>query len=163
LVYVDLDNFKVVNDTVGHAAGDRLLGHLAFLLKNAIRSSDRAFRFGGDEFVLLLHTSIPDATLIAERVRSAVEEFSFTEAERAFGSGASIGIAEVHGRGDGGADHGCCGFCVLSRERLAAGIEWRCTTRATTRLRICGRIQIGPPGSARRCVRMASRCSSSRS
>jgi diguanylate cyclase (GGDEF)-like protein len=125
LVYLDLDNFKIVNDTVGHAAGDRLLSQMAFLFKNAVRLSDGAFRFGGDEFVLLLRGTPPsEAMAVAERIRAAVEDFTFSDADKTFRLGASIGIAEIDGTMNSeevmaAADSACYRAKARGRNRVA--------------------------------------------
>jgi diguanylate cyclase (GGDEF)-like protein len=73
LVILDLDSFKAFNDTYGHIEGDRLLKQLGIVLKGAIRDADEAFRYGGDEFAILLpQTSIKDAQEVAERVRHRI-------------------------------------------------------------------------------------------
>jgi diguanylate cyclase (GGDEF)-like protein len=73
LVILDLDSFKAFNDTYGHIEGDRLLKQLGIVLKSAIRDADEAFRYGGDEFAILLpQTSIKDAQEVAERVRHRI-------------------------------------------------------------------------------------------
>jgi len=73
LIILDLDSFKAFNDTYGHIAGDKLLKQLGTVLKGAIRDADEAFRYGGDEFAVLLpQTSIKDAREVAERVRRRI-------------------------------------------------------------------------------------------
>jgi diguanylate cyclase (GGDEF)-like protein len=73
LVLIDLDEFKRVNDTSGHAVGDELLGHVGWLIRRAIRQNDHAFRIGGDEFALLLPGSDErDAYSVARRLLSRV-------------------------------------------------------------------------------------------
>ena len=75
VVLLDLDNFKAVNDNSGHAEGDRVLASVARAIEDACRSSDRAFRVGGDEFALVLPQTPPDhATLAAARAKSAAEQ-----------------------------------------------------------------------------------------
>jgi diguanylate cyclase (GGDEF)-like protein len=75
LVILDLDFFKAFNDSYGHLAGDKLLKQLGTIMKGAIRGTDEAFRYGGDEFAILLtKTNIKDAYEVAERVRSRVAE-----------------------------------------------------------------------------------------
>jgi len=70
VLYIDLDNFKIGNDTLGHEAGDRLLTTLSTLLKNATRPGDELVRFGGDEFVvILLDAEVEKALAVAERLR----------------------------------------------------------------------------------------------
>jgi diguanylate cyclase (GGDEF)-like protein len=76
LIMLDLDHFKRVNDTYGHAAGDKVLVHLAQILRgNALRQSDLAGRLGGEEFAVLLpRTDADEAAAIAERLRVALEQ-----------------------------------------------------------------------------------------
>jgi diguanylate cyclase (GGDEF)-like protein len=75
LAILDLDSFKVYNDSYGHPAGDKLLRQVGNVIKSAIRSADRAFRYGGDEFALLLPQTNIDAGLqVAERVRKSMAE-----------------------------------------------------------------------------------------
>lgn len=74
LVVIDLDHFKRVNDTLGHATGDQVLVTFANLLKNSLRTNDYSFRFGGDEFVLLLGNDKQQRPeLVAERIQKAVK------------------------------------------------------------------------------------------
>jgi diguanylate cyclase (GGDEF)-like protein len=71
---IDLDNFKVVNDSYGHASGDRLLSHFSALLQRTLRKCDRAFRYGGEEFVAVLSgTDLTMAWILAERIRSTYQ------------------------------------------------------------------------------------------
>ena len=96
LLYVDLDQFKVVNDTCGHTAGDRLLRDVTALLQQQVRSADLIARLGGDEFgILVQHCSLEQATRIAEQVCEAVREFRFTWENKAASIGASIGVVEI--------------------------------------------------------------------
>lgn len=74
MIIIDLDHFKVVNDTYGHSEGDQVLKSFAGLLREMIRAEDVAARWGGEEFIIVLpHTSCDDAAALAERVRSAFE------------------------------------------------------------------------------------------
>lgn len=74
LLLVDIDFFKVINDTHGHAAGDDALRSTAHRLKELVRNSDEVFRYGGEEFVILLrNTDVNSAAILAERLRAAVE------------------------------------------------------------------------------------------
>ena len=78
LLYVDLDQFKVVNDTCGHQAGDRLLRDVTALLQTQVRTADTIARLGGDEFgVLLEDCTLEQATRIAEEMRQAIRDFRF--------------------------------------------------------------------------------------
>jgi len=94
--YMDLDQFKVVNDVCGHGAGDELLRQLAALLQAQVREADVLARLGGDEFgVLLTHCSAEQAVRIAENIRSAVRDFRFLYEARSFEIGVSIGVVAV--------------------------------------------------------------------
>ena len=98
LMFLDLDRFKVVNDTCGHPAGDALLKDLAAKLASSLRSSDVLARIGGDEFgVLLRYTEAKDAEQVAEKIRRTVEEFSFVWEGQSFRIGASIGMVPFGG------------------------------------------------------------------
>jgi diguanylate cyclase (GGDEF)-like protein len=93
LLFIDLDHFKMVNDTLGHSAGDELLIAVAERVRHCLRASDTAARFGGDEFVVLLHaTSAEAATVVASRIIDAIGAPIMTGGREVF-VGASIGIA----------------------------------------------------------------------
>ncbi len=80
LAVVDIDHFKRVNDTFGHLYGDEVLILVANLLRTSFRSQDRIFRFGGEEFVILLRsTTLEDARRIFERFRTSVEQYNFPQ------------------------------------------------------------------------------------
>ncbi|RDH84937.1 MAG: hypothetical protein DIZ80_05595 [endosymbiont of Galathealinum brachiosum] len=96
LLFIDLDQFKHVNDNLGHAAGDRLLKQVADLLKNRIRSEDVISRFGGDEFTIIAKSiNEPDARMIAESILKAMQEFVFIEGGQAFNIYCSIGVVLI--------------------------------------------------------------------
>jgi diguanylate cyclase (GGDEF)-like protein/putative nucleotidyltransferase with HDIG domain len=70
---LDLDNFKTYNDVYGHPSGDTLLNHMGKIVKTSVRNADQAFRYGGDEFVVILpHTAVDEARVVAERVRDRI-------------------------------------------------------------------------------------------
>ncbi|WP_208449393.1 EAL domain-containing protein [Paraburkholderia phenazinium] len=93
LLCMDLDRFKIVNDTSGHEAGDELLRQLGSLLQAQLRRSDRLARLGGDEFsVLLTNCSTGPALRVAEKLLRVVSEFRFVWKEKAFPVGISIGL-----------------------------------------------------------------------
>jgi two-component system cell cycle response regulator len=95
LVRIDLDRFKSVNDTAGHAAGDQLLVCVAEALGGVTRGADTAARIGGDEFALLLRAcSIEDAVRACERVQERVAEVSVAHGRGAVGTSASFGVAQ---------------------------------------------------------------------
>jgi diguanylate cyclase (GGDEF)-like protein/PAS domain S-box-containing protein len=96
LLYIDLDNFKIVNDTVGHAAGDRLLLEVSRILKAAVRPEDVIVRFGGDEFVVvLMSASLEESVTIAEHIRVQLQGHRFVEGKKNFRIGSSIGLAKI--------------------------------------------------------------------
>jgi diguanylate cyclase (GGDEF)-like protein/PAS domain S-box-containing protein len=98
LLYMDLDNFKGVNDTVGHSAGDKVLITLADLLKATLRAEDIVFRLGGDEFAVLLDGMNGKYALpAAERIRAIVEAHRFELEGRIFPLSLSIGLTEIDG------------------------------------------------------------------
>jgi diguanylate cyclase (GGDEF)-like protein/PAS domain S-box-containing protein len=96
LLYMDLDQFKIVNDTCGHAAGDELLRQLAAIISAKVREGDSLFRLGGDEFAVLL-TGCPAsrAEAIANEIRESIEEFRFVSQNKAFSLGVSIGLVPI--------------------------------------------------------------------
>ena len=96
VLYLDLDQFKIINDTCGHIAGDELLKQLSVQLKNQVRDGDTLARLGGDEFgVLLENCPLDRAQTIAEKILSAVKLFSFSWQNRNFAIGVSIGMVLV--------------------------------------------------------------------
>ena len=96
LCYLDLDQFKVVNDTCGHAAGDLLLQKLSDKLKSSLRKSDIFARLGGDEFaLLLLHCDLKKAETIAENIHKQVNEFLFEWEGKVCQVGVSIGVTAL--------------------------------------------------------------------
>ena len=93
LFFMDLDNFKIVNDTCGHLAGDELLRQLSSLFSNLVRKSDVLARLGGDEFgVFLYNCDVGAALKLANQLRSEVENFQFLWEENRFKVGVSIGL-----------------------------------------------------------------------
>lgn len=105
LLYMDLDQFKVVNDTCGHLAGDELLRQLSALLNNRVRASDTLARLGGDEFgVLLKDCKEKQALELAETLRATVAEFRFAWQDKLFTVGVSIGVVSIKGGGANNAD-----------------------------------------------------------
>jgi diguanylate cyclase (GGDEF)-like protein len=99
LLYMDLDNFKDVNDAIGHSAGDVALITLTGLVKEALRTEDIVFRLGGDEFAVLLEgVGGEEALLAAERLRVSVGTHIFEFDGRVFPLTLSIGIIEIDGK-----------------------------------------------------------------
>ncbi len=96
LLYIDLDQFKVINDTCGHLAGDGLLQQLALRMKEHIREADTLARIGGDEFaVILKHCPLNEARQIAEQIRKTVQGLRYTWDDKIFTVGVSIGLAPI--------------------------------------------------------------------
>ena len=93
LLFIDLDRFKLINDSGGHAAGDEFLRQIAAVLRSRVRTSDVLARMGGDEFAVLLHACpVEQALRIANAIRQDVSNFRFVWREKIFHVGASIGL-----------------------------------------------------------------------
>jgi diguanylate cyclase len=96
LLYIDLDQFKLVNDACGHTAGDQLLQQVSKIMAEGVRSRDTLARLGGDEFGILLdHCTAEQAQRVAQQICDRMEEFRFLHDERRFRIGASIGLVAV--------------------------------------------------------------------
>ena len=92
LLMIDIDNFKLINDTLGHLFGDKILNKLGDIIKSIIRETDLAARYGGEEFsIVMSNTGLEEATEIAERLRKAISEYNFEITYRP--TTVSIGIA----------------------------------------------------------------------
>ncbi len=97
LCYLDLDQFKVVNDTCGHLAGDELLRQIGDLLRKHVRQYDFVARLGGDEFgVLMYNCTLRQASLACEKLRDVVRDFRFAWEDRSFTIGVSIGVSSIN-------------------------------------------------------------------
>jgi diguanylate cyclase (GGDEF)-like protein/PAS domain S-box-containing protein len=125
LLYLDLDQFKVVNDTSGHRAGDELLRQLSKILTDALRRTDTLARLGGDEFGVLLESCPLDVGMrIAEGLRGLVKEFRFFWDNKTFDVGASIGVVPILDDGSSAgdllsaADIACYAAKDLGRNRI---------------------------------------------
>lgn len=96
LCYIDLDQFKIINDTCGHIAGDELLRQLSALMLGRVRQRDTLARLGGDEFGLLMeHCPIEQAKRVANVLLAVIQEFRFTWDNRTFSISASIGLVPI--------------------------------------------------------------------
>ncbi len=96
LCFIDLDRFKVVNDSAGHAAGDLLLRELGTLLRDTVRGSDAVARIGGDEFALLLRDcDLVQAEAVAEKLIASIGAVRFNWQDRVYDVGASAGIVAI--------------------------------------------------------------------
>lgn len=99
LCYLDLDQFKVINDSCGHLAGDELLRQIGEVLRQRVRRRDTLARLGGDEFgVLVEHCSIKQAQRIANALRKAIDDFRFNWEEKTFVVGVSVGLVPITAR-----------------------------------------------------------------
>lgn len=97
LCFMDLDQFKVINDTCGHLAGDELLRQLGKVLQKVVRRRDTLARLGGDEFgVLVEHCSLDQAQRVARDLQQAVQNFQFSWEGQSFRVGASIGLVAIN-------------------------------------------------------------------
>lgn len=128
LLYLDLDGFKAVNDTWGHAAGDAVLREVADVLRARVRERDSLARIGGDEFALVLeHCSEERALRVANKLEQAVDEGHFRWREQALRIGISIGVKMLWGRKRGlrevlaAADRACY---AAKRERALRRVTW---------------------------------------
>jgi diguanylate cyclase (GGDEF)-like protein/PAS domain S-box-containing protein len=96
LLYLDLDQFKLVNDTCGHPAGDQLLKQITGVLQSRVRGGDTLARLGGDEFgILLQNCTLDQAMRVAETLRQAIRDFRFVWQDGVLGVGVSIGIVAI--------------------------------------------------------------------
>ncbi|GGC60684.1 EAL domain-containing protein [Undibacterium terreum] len=97
VMYLDLDRFKIINDTSGHAAGDELIRQVSHMLRQRLRDGDMVGRIGGDEFgVVLAHCSQVDAGRLAESLRQSVSDIRFSWGSRTFAIGVSIGLVVLN-------------------------------------------------------------------
>ncbi len=97
LCFIDLDQFKIVNDTCGHNAGDELLRQIALQLRQKVREGDTLARIGGDEFTLLLENcSLEDAFQVATQLRETLQAFRFVWQDKVFAIAASIGLVAIN-------------------------------------------------------------------
>ena len=97
LCYLDLDQFKVINDTYGHSVGDDLLAGFGQLLKNQVGEQDTVARLGGDEFAILVRNcTIVHAVKLAKKVRKAIEDYRFVYGDNKLSVGVSIGVVNIN-------------------------------------------------------------------
>ncbi|MGQ9426811.1 putative bifunctional diguanylate cyclase/phosphodiesterase [Gilvimarinus sp. F26214L] len=120
VLYLDLDQFKLVNDTCGHHAGDEFLRLVSLVLTSRVRPADTLARLGGDEFGLLLE-GCPEhtATRIAEELRESISDLEFIWQKRVFGGSVSIGLVAITDRDMGlsGALSAADSSCFLAKEK----------------------------------------------
>ncbi len=125
LLYLDLDQFKVVNDTCGHIAGDTLVRQLALLLQKEVRASDTLGRFGGDEFGVLLERCTQEQALrVANGLLETIQGFRFLWGDRNLSIGVSIGVVAINESSEGltgvlsAADAACYAAKDAGRNRI---------------------------------------------
>ncbi|MEL6813884.1 MAG: PAS domain S-box protein [Cyanobacteria bacterium J06598_3] len=125
LCFLDLDQFKIINDTCGHAAGDELLCQISKLFQQFIRTNDTIARLGGDEFAILLHDCpLERAIVIAEELRQATQTFRFPWMEKLFSVGVSVGLVKLDKASPdlasviGAADAACYAAKTKGRNRI---------------------------------------------
>ena len=126
LCYLDLDQFKIVNDTCGHAAGDEMLCAITGLIKQRMRKSDSLARLGGDEFGILFNMCPIDTALdIAEKIRQHIQDFRFVHDDHNFRAGVSIGLTEINNSSEslGNILNAADSACYLAKERGRNRIE----------------------------------------
>ena len=125
LCHVDVDQFKIINDSCGHSAGDALLGQVGALLKTRIRWRDTLSRLGGDEFGVLLEScTLEEAMQMADQLRETISEYKFVWEERTFRLGCSIGVVPITGDSEdvagllSAADSACAAAKEAGRNRV---------------------------------------------
>lgn len=137
LMYIDLDQFKLVNDACGHAIGDQLLQQVSKLLADAIRARDTLARLGGDEFAIILeHCTMDQASRVAQKICDRMDAFRFVHEDRRFRIGASIGLVPVDKRWTStsaiqqAADTSCYAAKEAGRNRVHAWFDTDAAMRA---------------------------------
>ena len=130
LIYLDLDRFKPVNDTAGHAAGDALLRQVAQTIRGVCRSHDLAARIGGDEFAVILEDCpLENGRMVAEKIVRAIGALAFVWVGRTYHIGASAGITAIEAKPAsslgfaGEADAACYAAKAQGRNRVIAFAE----------------------------------------
>ena len=137
LLYIDLDQFKLVNDACGHAIGDQLLQQVSKLLADAVRGRDTLARLGGDEFAIILeHCTADQANRVAQNICDRMDNFRFIHENRRFRIGTSIGLVPVDKRWSStaavqqAADTSCYAAKEAGRNRVHAWFDTDAAMRA---------------------------------
>mgnify|MGYP000471010497 FL=1 len=127
LMSLDIDQFKIINDTCGHVAGDELLKQISLVLLRETKSSDTLSRLGADEFgILLIETSQIQGKQIAERIQRAVKELDFTNQNKPFTTSISIGLSAINQNVHSTQAIMSCAdmACNVAKEKGHEGIHW---------------------------------------
>lgn len=127
LLSLDLDQFKIINDTCGHLAGDELLKQVSLVLIRHTKTQDKVARMGADEFAIMLnHTSQDNAMQIARNIQSAVRELHFSWNDRIFSTSISIGVISITDKTSSVVNALSCAdmACNAAKERGHDGIQW---------------------------------------
>jgi two-component system, cell cycle response regulator len=122
---IDLDNFKTINDTYGHASGDIALQQVAGILREVVRRSDTVFRYGGEEFLVLLpETDLEGATALAEKIRVNASMRPFGDGERVFNLTLSVGASTLYDHESGNDMIACADMALYhAKERGRNRVE----------------------------------------
>ena len=138
MLYIDLDQFKLINDACGHAVGDHMLQKFSKLLTDAIRSRDTVARLGGDEFAVILeYCEIGQAKRVAQSICDRMEVFRFIHEERRFRVGASIGLVPIdhHWRSVAAIQQAADTACYAAKEGGRNRVHFWSDTDARTKAR----------------------------
>lgn len=137
LMYIDLDQFKLVNDACGHSIGDQLLQQVSKLLADAVRSRDTLARLGGDEFAIILENcDMEQAAKVSQKICDRMDDFRFIHDDRRFRIGTSIGLVPVDRRWSStaaiqqAADTSCYAAKEAGRNRVHAWFDTDAAMRA---------------------------------
>jgi diguanylate cyclase (GGDEF)-like protein/PAS domain S-box-containing protein len=137
LLYIDLDQFKLVNDACGHAIGDQLLQQVSKLLADSVRTRDTLARLGGDEFAIILeHCTTAQANTVAQKICDRMDHFRFIHEDRRFRIGTSIGLVPLDKRWASiaaiqqAADTSCYAAKEAGRNRVHAWFDTDAAMRA---------------------------------
>ena len=127
LLSLDLDQFKIINDTCGHLAGDDLLKQISLILIRQTKDRDKVARMGADEFAILLtHTSQNQALHIAKQIQSSIRDLNFTWQEKNFSTSISIGVVSISIKTSSVVNALSCAdmACNTAKEKGHDGIQW---------------------------------------
>jgi diguanylate cyclase (GGDEF)-like protein len=127
LLSLDLDQFKIINDTCGHLAGDELLKQISLILIRQTKSRDKVARMGADEFAILLsHTSKEPALQVARHIQASIRDLNFHWQEKTFSTSISIGVVSISNKTSSALNALSCAdmACNAAKEKGHDGIQW---------------------------------------